>query len=49
MPLLCMKSGPGMQLTTAAVPPLQADVALALLNSRGHAARWTSVPEHATE
>lgn len=44
-----MKSGPGMQLTTAAMPPSQVDVAFGLLNSRGQAARWTSVPEHATE
>lgn len=47
-PLFCMKSGPGMQLTTAAAPPSQ-DVPLALPNSRGQAARCTSVPVHATE
>lgn len=48
-PLLCMNCGPGMQLTTAAMPPSQENVALGLLNSRGQAARWTSVPVHATE
>lgn len=48
-PLLCMNIGPGMQLTTAAVPPAQVDVALGLLNSSVQAARWTSVPVHATE
>lgn len=48
-PLFCVNSGPGMQLTTAAMPPAQDDVAFGLLNSRGQAARWTSVPVHATE
>lgn len=44
-----MKSGPGMQLTTAAMPPAQDRVALGLENSRGQAARCTSEPVHATE
>ena len=43
-----VKSGPGMQLTTAGMPPGQA-VALGRLNSSGQAARCTSVPVHATE
>lgn len=48
-PLFWMNSGPGMQLTTAGMPPSQLDVALGLLNCRGQAARWISVPAHATE
>lgn len=48
-PLFCMNSGPGMQLMTAGMPPAQEDVAFGLLNSSGQAARWTSVPVHATE
>lgn len=44
-----MKSGPGMQLTTAGMPPSQDDVLFGLLNSSGQAARWISVPVHATE
>lgn len=48
-PLLCMNNGPGMQLTTAAVPPSQDTELLGFLNSRGQAARWISVPVHATE
>lgn len=44
-----MNSGPGMQLTTAAVPPSQDTELLGILNSRGQAARWISVPVHATE
>lgn len=48
-PVFCMKSGPGMQLTTAGMPPVQDHVLLGLVNSSGQAARWTSEPEHATE
>lgn len=48
-PLFCMKKGPGMQLTTAAMPPSQDNVVFGFLNSRGQAARWISVPVHATE
>lgn len=48
-PVFCMNNGPGMQLTTAAMPPPQDNVAFGFLNSRGQAARWISVPVHATE
>lgn len=44
-----MKKGPGMQLTTAAMPPPQDNVVFGFRNSRGQAARWISVPVHATE
>lgn len=47
--LLCVNNGPGMQLTTAAMPPSQDKVAFGFLNSSGQAARWISVPVHATE
>lgn len=49
IPLLCINWGPGMQLTTAGMPPSQVNVAFGLVNSRGQAARWISVPVQATE
>lgn len=47
--LFCINSGPGMQLTTTGMPLAQDDVPFGWLNSNGQAARWTSVPVHATE
>lgn len=44
-----MNKGPGVQPTTAAVPPSHATEVLGFRNSRGQAARWISVPVHATE